>query len=107
MASSSYSAPPPLVFSGENYPNLSVKMQAYLKVYDLWDVVEIGKDPAPLSDNPTLAQIKQHSEERAKKFKAPFCIHFAVSDVIFTKILACGSAKEVWDKLKEEYQRVF
>ncbi|KAF2291109.1 hypothetical protein GH714_020132 [Hevea brasiliensis] len=79
-------------------------MQAYLKAYDLWNVLETSKDPAPLSENPTLAQMKQHSEECAKKFKALSCIHYAVSDVIFTRILACGSAKEAWDKLKEEYQ---
>ncbi|KAF2291663.1 hypothetical protein GH714_027969 [Hevea brasiliensis] len=104
MASNSYLAPPPPIFSGENYPIWSVKMQVYPKAYDLWDVVETGKDPAPLSDNPTLTQIKQHSEECAKKFKALSCIHSAVSDVIFTRILAGGSAKEAWDKLKEEYQ---
>ncbi|KAF2306060.1 hypothetical protein GH714_010708 [Hevea brasiliensis] len=69
----------------ENYAIWSVKMQAYLKAF-----VETGKDPAPLSDNPTLAQIKQHSEECAKKFKALPCIHSAVSNVIFTRILASG-----------------
>lgn len=104
MASSSYSAPPPPVFSGENYPIWSVKMKAYLKAYDLWEVVETGRDPPPLRDNATVAQMKQHSEECAKKFKALSCLHSAVSDVIFTRIMACESAKEAWDKLKEEFQ---
>ncbi|KAF2298036.1 hypothetical protein GH714_007348 [Hevea brasiliensis] len=62
------------VYVGENYPIWSIKMHAYLKAYDLWDVEETGKDPAPLSDNPTLAQIKQHGEECAKKFKDLSCI---------------------------------
>ncbi|KAG8645275.1 hypothetical protein MANES_10G049666v8 [Manihot esculenta] len=103
MASSSYLAPPPPVFLGENYLIWSVKMKAYLKAYDLWEVVETGRDPPPLRDNAMVAQMKQHSEECAKKFKALYCLYFAISDVIFTRIMACESVKEAWDKLKEEF----
>ena len=31
-------------------------------------------------------------------------MHAGVSDVIFIRIMACTTAKEVWDKLKEEFQ---
>ncbi|KAF2298030.1 hypothetical protein GH714_007279 [Hevea brasiliensis] len=59
----------------ENYPIWSIKMHAYLKAYDLWDVEETGKDPAPLSDNPTLAQIKQHGEESCKFVATPLVLN--------------------------------
>ena len=104
MASSHFSAPASPVFTGENYGMWSIKMKAYLQAFDLWEVVEADKDPSPLRANPTVAQIKQHSEETAKKFKALSALHAGVSDVIFIRIMACTTTKEVWDKLKEEFQ---
>ncbi|XP_017972491.1 PREDICTED: uncharacterized protein LOC108661117 [Theobroma cacao] len=104
MASTSYNAPAPPVFSGENYAIWSVKMEAYLRAFDLWEVVEVGGDPSEQRQNPTIAQMKQYSEEVARRFKALSCIHSAVSDIIFTRIITCKSAKEAWDKLKEEFQ---
>ncbi|XP_071939100.1 uncharacterized protein [Coffea arabica] len=32
------------------------------------------------------------------------CIHSATSDAIFTKIMACETAKEAWDALKVDFQ---
>ncbi|KAF2320048.1 hypothetical protein GH714_022530 [Hevea brasiliensis] len=104
MAMSSISLATPPVFSGENYQIWATKMKTYLKAFDLWNVVETGEDPPPLRANPTLAQIKNHNEESMKKFKALTCIQTAVSDSIFTRIMACETAKEAWDKLKEEFQ---
>ena len=63
MASNHFSAPSPPVFSGENYVMWSIKMKAYLQAFDLWGVVETEDDPTPLRTNPTIAQMKQHSEE--------------------------------------------
>ncbi|XP_052181855.1 uncharacterized protein LOC127794644 [Diospyros lotus] len=104
MAANSLSISLPPQFAGENYQIWSVKMAAYLKAYDLWEVVETGRDPPPLPDNPTIAQVKHHSEQVAKKFKALSCIHQAVSEIIFTRIMTCETAKEAWEKLKEEFQ---
>ena len=104
MSSSNYSPLPPPVFNGENYPIWIVKMKTYLKAHDLWEVVEIGREPPQLRANPTIAQMAQHSEECAKRYKAMSCIQSAITDTIFTKIMACETAKEAWDKLKEEFQ---
>lgn len=104
MASSNFSSLSPPIFSGDNYPVWAVKMKAYLRAFDLWEAVESGRDPPPLRANPTIAQIKQHSDDTAKKYKALSAIHTAVSDTIFTRIMACETAKEAWDKLKEEFQ---
>ena len=51
-----------------------------------------------------MAQMKYFNEERPKGFKALTSIHNAVSEEIFTRIMACKTAKEVWDKLKAKFQ---
>ncbi|KAF2303140.1 hypothetical protein GH714_014097 [Hevea brasiliensis] len=104
MASSNYSTQTPPAFNGENYSVWVVKMKVYLRAFDLWEVVEISRDPTPLPENPSLPQIKMHSEERVKKFKARSAIHAFVTNAIFTRIMTCETAKQAWDKLKEDYQ---
>ena len=86
------SSPP--VFSGENYIIWAVKMESYLHACDLWDVVETESELSPLPNNPTLAQIKSHREEKARRYKAKTCIHAAVSESVFTRIMACETAKQ-------------
>ena len=58
-------------------------------------VIETRRDPNPLPLNPTVAQIKQHNEEKAKKFKALFAIQFAVEDEVFTRFMNLENPKEV------------
>ena len=70
MATSSISLLAPQIFVGENYQIWSVKMQTYLEAFDLWEVVVEDKPIAPLLANPTLAQIKAHTNKKTKKFKA-------------------------------------
>jgi hypothetical protein len=92
------------MFTGENYHIWSVKMQAFLEAYDLWEIVSEDKPIAPLPTNPTVAQIKFCSEEKAKKSKAKSIIQNSMAESIFYRIMACNSAKKAWNKLKEEYQ---
>ena len=92
------------IFTGSNYGVWAVKMKIYLKAFDLWEDVEADREVVPLNNNPTMAQIKYFHEQRAKKFKALTCIHNAVSEDIFTRIMACETAKDAWDKLKSEFQ---
>ncbi|KAF2322680.1 hypothetical protein GH714_028483 [Hevea brasiliensis] len=79
-------------------------MQAYLKAFDLWDAMEKSQDPPQLPDDPSLVHIKNHREEKSRKFRALTCIHSAMSETIFIRIMACETAKEAWDKIKEEFQ---
>ncbi|KAG8481238.1 hypothetical protein CXB51_026069 [Gossypium anomalum] len=99
----SFTPPPPPVFTGENYHIWVVKMKTYLQAHDLWNVVENDAEPPLLRANPTVAQMRQHAEESAKKPKAMVCLQNGVSDVIFTRIMACDSPKQAWDRLKEEF----
>ena len=102
MDFANFSAKTPL-FTGQNFGAWAVKMKTYLKALDLWEIVESDRQPTPLRNNPTIAQMKFFNEEKAKGFKAPSCLHNAVSEDIFTMIMACKFAKETWDKLKAEF----
>ena len=69
MATSSISLLAPQIFVGENYQIWSVKMQTYLEAFDHWEVVAEDEPIAPLPANPTLAQIRAHTNERPKSLK--------------------------------------
>ncbi|XP_071917228.1 uncharacterized protein [Coffea arabica] len=90
-------------FTGENYQIWAVKMKSYLDANDLWDVIET--DPVPeLSEVPTIAEMRAHRDAVKRRSKAMTCIHSAVSDAVFTKIMTCETAKEAWDTLKVAFQ---
>ncbi|KAK5785926.1 hypothetical protein PVK06_040548 [Gossypium arboreum] len=90
----SFTPTPPPIFAGENYHIWVVKMKTYLQAHNLWNVVENDTEPASLRVNPTIAQIRQHSKECVKKHKAMSCLQNRVSDVIFTRIIACDTQKQ-------------
>ncbi|XP_017617925.1 uncharacterized protein LOC108462495 [Gossypium arboreum] len=104
MSSGSFAPLVPLIFVSENYHIWVVKMKMYLQAYDLWEVVETNRKPAPLRANLTIAQIRQHNDESAKKYKELSCLQNGVLDVIFTRIMACETPKQAWGKLKERFQ---
>jgi len=58
----------------------------------------------PLQEDPTVAQIKIYNDEVIRRVKAKTCIHSAVSDVVFTRIMSCETAKEAWNTLQEAFQ---
>ncbi|CAL5340699.1 unnamed protein product [Camellia sinensis] len=92
------------VFTGENYQTWAVRMAAYLQAVDLWEAVEADYEIVPLPDNPTIQEIKTHKKRTTKKFKTKSCLHSAVSEAIFTKIMTLESAKNIWDYLRTESQ---
>ena len=102
--SSNFGVSIPPQFNGDNYQFWVVKMQSYLKALGLWESVLNDADPPPLGANPTLNQIRHHEEEKSKKPKALSCIHAALLDPIFARIIDCDMAKKAWDKLKEEFE---
>ncbi|XP_014511424.1 uncharacterized protein LOC106770111 [Vigna radiata var. radiata] len=100
---SSFSAMAPPIFNGENYQIWAVRMEAYLEALDLWEAIEEDYEISMLPGNPTIAQIKNHKDEKTKKAKTKACLFAAVSPTIFTRIMTLNSAKAIWDYLKEEY----
>ncbi|KAG8473907.1 hypothetical protein CXB51_033893 [Gossypium anomalum] len=103
MFSANFTPPPPPVFTRENYHIWVVKMKTYLQAFDLWEVVNAEIGPPTFRPNLTLAQMKQYSRECAKKHKAMSYLQNGLSDVIFTRIMACDTPKQAWDKLNEEF----
>ncbi|XP_049397266.1 uncharacterized protein LOC125861399 [Solanum stenotomum] len=103
MPSNSFLGVGPPMFTGENYHIWVIKMKASLKALSLWETIESEDDPLPLGPNPTIAQMKIYEDVKSRKPKALTCLHSALSDVIFTRIMACETPKEVWEKLKEEF----
>ncbi|RDX60832.1 Copia protein, partial [Mucuna pruriens] len=91
------------VFKGENYDLWTVKMEAYLEALDLWEAVEKDYEVLPLSNNPTIAQIKNHKEKKNLKSKGKIMPFAGASITIFTRIMTFKSAKAIWDYLKGEY----
>ena len=83
----------------------AIKMKAYLKTFNLREAVEQGgAQVPPLRENATLNDIRKYDELVTRSPKALTCLHSAVSEVIFTRIMFLETTKEVWDKLKEEFE---
>ena len=78
-------------------------METYLKALDLWEAVEEDYYVLPLPDNPTVVQIKSQKEKKIRKSKAKETLFASLSSIIFMRIMALKSPKEIWDYLKEEY----
>ena len=54
-------------------------IEAYLEANDLWEAVEENYDVLPLPDNPTLAQIRNWKERKARNSKAKASLFSAIS----------------------------
>ena len=67
-------------------------MKTYLEASGLWEFVNI--EGQSLQADPTVAQIRAFNEETKMRAKAKACIHFAVSEVVFTRIINCETTKE-------------
>ena len=69
-----------------------MKIESYLEVSGLWDLVQTDVVTKFL-ENPTIAQMRDYREEKKRRYKAKICIHSAVSEEIFTKIMNCETRK--------------
>ncbi|TXG46207.1 hypothetical protein EZV62_028294 [Acer yangbiense] len=74
-------------FFGESYWIWVVKMRSYLKWFGLWEFIDQDKQIPPVRTNPTIAQIKQHEEEKITKDKAVACPHSTLTDAVFISIM--------------------
>jgi len=64
----------------------------------------LEEDDVPLSENPTVAQIKVHKDKKTRKAKAKSCLFASVSQMIMIKIMTLKSPKEIWEYLKAKYE---
>ncbi|PHT76062.1 hypothetical protein T459_19584 [Capsicum annuum] len=82
----------------------AVRMEAYMEANNLWEAVEEDYEVTRLPENPTMAQMRNHKENKTRKSKVRATLFAAVSCEIFVKIMTLKSAFEVWNFLKKEYE---
>ncbi|KAA3473753.1 Retrovirus-related Pol polyprotein from transposon TNT 1-94 [Gossypium australe] len=58
-------------------------MKTYMQAFDLWKVVNADVEPPPLRANPTVAQIRQHFDDRAKRKKEELTDRRSIKKVHF------------------------
>ena len=104
---------PPL-FDGTNYKLWSIRMSTFIKAYDyeVWDVIMDGSFvPSKSSNARRKKKVAKERSEWSKEdkmkvqvnFKAMNVLHCALSQSMFEQISTCSNAKEIWEKLKEDY----
>ncbi|XP_019246518.1 PREDICTED: uncharacterized protein LOC109226178 [Nicotiana attenuata] len=109
----------PPYFNGQYYTHLKVRMEAFIKSYDVkvWRVIKKGdfpllqskpeKKPERQVSTKTL-DIDDYTDEHMAivqiNSKSKNLLYTAISGEEFEKILSCGTAKEMWDKLEVTYE---
>ena len=83
----------PELLEKHNYSKWSVWMRRYFVAQGLWDVVDPNGSTA--SENPS-------SNYKKNNAKALYAITTSCGDIMFNKIKAVDTARDVWIKLKEE-----
>lgn len=79
-------------------------MEAYLDAIDVWEAVDEEYEIPPLPNNPIVAQIKNHKENKQRKSKARASLFAAVSSNFFNRIIILKTTNKIWDILKQEYE---
>jgi len=72
----------------------TAKLKTYLISQTLWKVVQNGSNLTPLSNNPTMTQIRFHNIEVVKEGRALVIIHTTIYNDTFINILNLETAKE-------------
>ena len=99
-----FTAVAPLVFDDINYQVWAVRMEAYFDANGKQKVVEQVYEVPILSDNPTVAQIKNHREKKQRASKAKTNLFTTLSPTIFYRIMIVKTTEEIWDFMKGEYK---
>ena len=91
-------------FDGTNYSLWAMRMKFHLKGLHLWDHTQAIVVVPELAENPTVVAMKRHEDLLARANRAVSTLHNAMSDAILSRLLSCETAKEIWDKLKAEFE---
>ena len=88
-------------FDGQKYAFWSIRMKTYIKTqgFEIWQSIVYGY----------IAPVVPPTNDKAVKFsennsKAKNALLNCLSDMIFTKVAHCKSAKEIWDMLRNIYE---
>jgi hypothetical protein len=88
-------------FDGQKYAFWSRRMKTYIQAhgFEIWQSVVDGyKEPAVPPTNERAIKLGQNN------FKATNALLNGLYESVFTKVIHCKSAKEIWDKLQNIYE---
>ncbi|XP_033513375.1 uncharacterized protein [Nicotiana tomentosiformis] len=102
----------PPYFNGQHFSYWKVRMEIYVKSYDvnIWRIIKKGNYPLPPIRKPLVdpEDIYDYSEEKMVgvqvNAKARNLLYNAISGEEYKKISSCDTAKEMWDKLEVTYE---
>ncbi|KAH0662145.1 hypothetical protein KY284_027076 [Solanum tuberosum] len=106
----------PPYFNGKHFSHWKVRMETFIKSYDvkLWRVIKLGDIPIPISNTSDESQssatpsLENYTNEQMEiiqiNSKAKNVLYNAISGEEYEKILCCDTAKEMWDKLEVTYE---
>ncbi|XP_019254991.1 PREDICTED: uncharacterized protein LOC109233560 [Nicotiana attenuata] len=89
----------PPYFNGQYYTHWKIRMEAFIKSYDVkvWRVIKKG-------DFPLLQSKQEKKPEGQINSKAKNLLYNSISGEEFEKISSYDTAKEMWDKLEVTYE---
>jgi hypothetical protein len=88
-------------FDGQKYAFWSIRMKAYIQEqgFQVWQSIVDGY--IALAVPPTNDKARKLGENNSKVRNA---LLNGLSDMVFTKVAHCKSAKDIWDKLRNIYK---
>ena len=91
-------------FDGTNHSLWAMRMKFYMKGLNLWNHTQGQVVVLDLPQNPSIAAMKRHEDMLARANRAVSTLHSAMSDAILSRLLSFETAKQIWDKLKAEFE---
>jgi hypothetical protein len=88
-------------FDGQKYSFWSISMKTYIQAhgFEIWQSIVDGYTiPTVPPTNDKAVKLGQ------SKSKATNALLNGLSEIVFTKVSHCKSAKEIWDKLRNIYE---
>ena len=99
MAANTSNMKAPL-FDGSNYSFWKIRMQAFIKSlgYDVWETVRVGYNATTVPNDTASKKLADNDS------KAQNALFSGLVDSELVKVIACKTAKEIWDKLQSIHE---
>jgi hypothetical protein len=88
-------------FDGHKYAFWSIRMKTYIQAqtFEIWKSIVDGYTiPVVPPTNDKVVKLGQNNS------KSTNALLNGISEIVFTKVAHCKSAKEIWDKLQNIYE---
>jgi hypothetical protein len=88
-------------FDGHNYAFWRRRMKTYVQAqgFEVWkSIVDGYKEPTVLPTNENGKKLSLNNSKSTNELLNGLC------DLVYTKVIHCSSAKEIWEKLQNIYE---